>query len=291
MEIKQQYQGIIMIIGSAFFFSLMALFVRLSGDLPSIQKSFFRNIIAAIFAAAILIKSGTGFSFKKENLPFLILRSVFGTLGLICNFYAIDKLVLADANMLNKMSPFFALLASAVFLKEKIKPHQIAVVLAALTGTVFIIKPSFSNILLGPAFIGLLGGLGAGLAYTTVRYLGKRGEKGPVIVFFFSAFSCLACLPFMLFDYTPMTMYQLFMLIMAGLMAAFGQFMVTSAYFYAPANEISVYDYTAVIFSTVWGFVFFGQIPDIYSFTGYFLICGSAIVNFMKNKKKNNTPQ
>ncbi len=38
---KQQYKGIILIIASAFFFSLMSLFVKLSGDLPSIQKSFF----------------------------------------------------------------------------------------------------------------------------------------------------------------------------------------------------------------------------------------------------------
>ncbi len=285
MNIQKQYKGIIMIIFSAFFFSLMAVFVRLSGDLPSIQKSFFRNIVAAFFAAAILVKDGNGFSFKRENLPFLVLRSVFGTVGLICNFYAIDKLVLADANMLNKMSPFFAVIASALFLKEKLRPHHIAAITAALAGAVLIIKPSFSNILLGPAIIGLTGGLGAGLAYTAVRYLGQRGERGPVIVFFFSTFSCLVCLPFIVFDYTPMSLYQLAMLILAGLMAAFGQFTVTAAYFYAPANEISVYDYTAVIFSTIWGFAFFRQTPDVCSIIGYFLICGAAAANFIKNKK------
>lgn len=143
---KQQYKGIILIIASAFFFSLMSLFVKLSGDLPSIQKSFFRNFVAAIFATVILLRSGKGFSFEKRNLPYLIIRSVFGTLGILCNFYAVDHLLLSDASMLNKMSPFFAILCSMFFLREKTRPYQIGAVLAAFAGALFIIRPTFSNL-------------------------------------------------------------------------------------------------------------------------------------------------
>lgn len=281
---KQQYKGILLIIASAFFFSLMSLFVKLSGDLPSIQKSFFRNFIAMLFAAVILVRSGKGFSFQRKNLPFLLIRSLFGTLGILCNFYAVDHLVLSDASMLNKMSPFFAILCSMFFLKEKSRSFQIGAIVAAFAGALFIIKPAFTNMELVPSLIGLLGGFGAGAAYTTVRYLGQRGERGPFIVFFFSAFSCLFCLPFMVAGYVPMSPYQLAMLLLAGLAAAGGQFTITAAYFYAPASEISIYDYTQIIFATLWSFLIFSQIPDLLSVFGYIIICAAAIFNFLMDR-------
>lgn len=283
--------GIMFIVASAFCFSLMALFVRLSGDLPSVEKGFFRNVVAAVFAFVIIIKEGKGFGFDAKNLPLLVMRAFFGTVGIVCNFYAIDRLVLADANMLNKMSPFFTLVFSALLLKEKLKPYQVAAVAAAFIGSLFILKPSFSNVELIPAVAGFVGGLGAGLAYTCVRALGLRGERSSVIIFFFSVFSCIACLIMMIPVYEPIKLYQFIMLIMAGLSAAGGQFAITAAYFYAPAREISVYDYTAIIFSTIWGFAFFDQIPDVLSFTGYIIICGAAIFNFVKNSEEHRKLQ
>ena len=79
---SQKSKGILYITLSAFCFALMNFFVRLSGDLPSIQKSFFRNFIAMIIAFIILYKEGTGCKTKKKNLKFLIIRSVCGTLGI-----------------------------------------------------------------------------------------------------------------------------------------------------------------------------------------------------------------
>lgn len=283
---KQYYKGIALIITSAFCFSLMGLFVKLSGDLPFVQKSFFRNLVAVFIALAVLVKDGQGFGFRRENLRYLILRSVFGTVGILCNFYAIGRLMLPDANILNKMSPFFAVIGSAVFLKERLKGFQISMVLAALAGAVLVIKPSFANASFGPAMVGLTSGLGAGLAYMMVRYLGQRGERGPVVVLFFSVFSCVVCLIPMLFLFEPMSLYQTVMLLLAGLAAAGGQLSVTGAYFHAPANRISVYDYTAVIFSTVWGFLFFGDLPDVFSILGYIIICGAAVLNFLWNRRE-----
>ena len=282
---KQQYKGIILIIASAFFFSLMSLFVKLSGDLPSIQKSFFRNFVAAIFATVILLRSGKGFSFEKRNLPYLIIRSVFGTLGILCNFYAVDHLLLSDASMLNKMSPFFAILCSMFFLREKTRPYQIGAVLAAFAGALFIIRPTFSNLELLPSLIGLLGGLGAGVAYAMVRKLGQIGENKTYIVFFFSAFSCVVTLPYLLLAYEPMTWKQLLILVMAGLSAAGGQFGITSAYCYAPAKDISVYDYTQILFAAGLGFLLFAQIPDWMSLAGYLIIITMGVLMFLYQRR------
>lgn len=283
---SEKNKGIFYIILAAFCFSLMSLFVRLSGDIPPLQKSFFRNFVALIFSLIILWKEKIPFRAGKGNTIYLILRAAFGTLGLFCNFYAIDHLALSDANMLNKLSPFFAIIFSSFLLKEKVAPYQLICVITAFIGTLFILRPGFDSLVTFPALIGLLGGLGAGIAYTMVRILSGRGVKGPFIVFFFSAFSCLAALPFCIFHYTPMKPWQLGFLLLAGLAASGGQFSITAAYSHAPAKEISVYDYTQIIFSSLWGILFLGEFPDWMSITGYIIIFCASLAMFLKRQRE-----
>lgn len=282
---KKKHKAISYILASAFCFSCMNAFVRLAGDIPFIQKSFFRNAVALIFAGAILLRSEEKFRFEKKNLPLLFMRAAFGTVGLLCNFYAVDHLALSDASMLNKLSPFFAILFSYVLLKEKLTLFQGLTVAAAFGGSLFIIKPSFTNMDFLPSLVGLMGGMGAGAAYTFVRMLGQRKERGPFIVFFFSVFSCLSVVPWLLFHYEPMSGIQLLYLVGAGLSAAGGQFSITAAYYHAPAKEISVYDYSQIIFSAMLGFFLFGDKPDIYSLIGYVIICSMAVLVFLYNTR------
>ncbi len=277
-------KGIQYIILSAFCFALMNTFVKLSGDISSIQKSFFRNLVALIFALIVLKKSSEGIKFKKGNLPYLIIRSVFGTIGILCNFYAIDHLMLSDASMLGKLSPFFTIIFSLLFLKEKMSLFQFVSIIIAFIGSLFIIKPSFSNPALIPSMIGVLGAMGAGAAYTAVRFLGQRGERGPMIVFFFSTFSCLSVVPYLIFNFEPMTLQQIVYLLLAGLAAAGGQFSITAAYSYAPAKDISVYDYSQVIFAAILGLFLFQQIPDYLSIVGYLIIFAISLIMFIKTK-------
>lgn len=276
----------IMIILSAFFFACMNVSVRLAGDLPSVQKSFFRNLVAAVFAAIILLRKHTAPNVQKSQWLPLFLRCTFGTLGILCNFYAIDHLLVADASILNKLSPFFAIIFSILLLKEKISPTQGLCVLLAFVGCLFVVKPGFHNAALIPALIGVCGGLGAGIAYTMVREMGTHGVKGPVIVFYFSCFSCVVVIPWIVFHYQPMTLQQLLTLLLAGLFAAGGQFTITAAYTYAPAGKISIFDYSQIIFATLLGFILFSEIPDTYSLIGYTLIILASVGNFIYNSKK-----
>lgn len=287
---SQKNKGILLIILSAFFFALMNIMVRLSGDLPSIEKSFFRNFVAMFFALFTLCKNRVPLSVPKGQLKPLLIRSICGTLGILCNFYAVDHLMVADASILNKLSPFFAILFSFLLLHEKVHPFAAGCVFTAFIGSLFVIRPGIDFMASFPAFIGLLGGLGAGIAYTYVRILGQNGVKGPFIVFFFSAFSCLVTLPYLLFHFQPMSLKQFGILLLAGLFASGGQFTITAAYTYAPAREISIYDYSQIIFSTILGFLFFGQIPDRLSFVGYGIIILASIAIFLFNNRKKEAP-
>ena len=270
---------------------LMSMFVHLAGDLPSMQKSFFRNLVAALSAVVLLLRAGEPFRIRRENLPYFLMRSIFGTMGVLCNFYAVDHLVLADASILNKMSPFFTVLFSWLILKEKVMPIQLSLIFGAFLGSIFVVKPTFSNLALVPSLLGFFGGICAGAAYTMVRKLGEAGEKGPVIVLFFSVFSCVVVLPWLIFDYHPMTWQQMGILLLAGCAAAGGQFAITAAYRYAPASRISIYDYSQLIFSTMLGFFIFGQVPDGWSFLGYGIICLMAISMFVYNNRKRKNTQ
>lgn len=272
-------KGILFILLSAFFFCLMSVFVRLAGDVPTMQKAFFRNIVAAILAAVLLARSKSGFSFQKKNLPDLLLRSSIGTAGILCNFWAVDHLRIADANILNKLSPFFAILMSIFILKEKPNRIEWLSVLLAFIGAAFVAKPS-AGIASFPALIAILGGFTAGTAYTYVRKLGLEGERGPVVVMFFSAFSTLVLLPNLLLHYHPMTMKQLIFLIFAGMSAAGGQLSITTAYQNAPARDISVFDYSQVVYAAIFGLILFGEIPDVWSIVGYVIIIGTAFAKW-----------
>ena len=165
-------------------------------------------------------------------------------------------------------------------------PAQALAVAGAFIGSLFVIKPTFTNMALVPSLIGLCGGICAGIAYAMVRILGQRGQKGSSVVIFFSGFSCVVTLPYLLLDFHPMSGLQILTLLGAGLAAAGGQFGITEAYYHAPAKEISIYDYSQIIFSTILGFFLFGQVPDRYSVLGYVIICAMALWMFVYNKNR-----
>ena len=288
MNTSDYKKGVMYIIASAFCFALMNLFIRLAGDVPTMQKCFFRNFFALLISVITLIKTGTPFKIGNGNTKYLVIRSLSGGLGMLCNFYAVDHMAISDASMLNKLSPFFAVIFSVFVLGEKANRYEWAAVICAFIGTLFVVKPSFNfeaaSSVAGLA--GVAGGLGAGLAYSFVRKLGMRGENSMIVVAFFSGFTTLMLTPNLIFNYTPMTGKQWIFLVLTGLAAAGGQIGITSAYAKAPAKEISVYDFSIVIFAAILGFVFLNQKPDILSVIGYVIIIGTAVIKWYYTVKK-----
>jgi len=279
-------KGIFCIIIAGFGFALMSLFVKLSGDLPSMQKGFFRNIIAVFISSIPLIKHWRFINIPRNNTGWLVLisRSVFGTIGLVLNFYAISHISLADSSIIQKLSPFIIIILSYIFFKEEMTRFQVFAIIIAFIGITLIIKPSGNNIISMGALAALLGALCAGIAYTCVRYLGTHNISGEFIIFFFSSLSSLMLLPYLILDYRTMTYYQLSMLLLAGISATIGQYGVTFAYKFAAAKNISVFDYSQVLFSGIFGYMFFGEFPDFQSLIGYVIVISVGIVLVLRSK-------
>lgn len=284
-------KGIIAIIIAALGFALMSVFVKFaSSDIPATQKVLFRNGVSVFISLAMVFKYRASYYGQLKHQPLLLMRSLFGTVGMLLFFYSIDHLPLGDANMLNKLSTFFLLIFSAIFLKEKMKPYQIVVIGVAFIGTLFIIKPTL-NVEIVPYLTSIFAAMTAGAAYTVLRALGKK-EAYYTVVLYFSTFSVLTITLMMLifdgpfFTFVAMDFNDIIYLVLGGVFATVGQFGTTIAYKFAPAKDISIFNYTNVIFASLLGMIVFDQFPDVYSLIGYVVIFSAAYYMYQKQKKE-----
>lgn len=289
-RLSNRYKGIFFLVIAALGFALMSMFVKLAGnEIPATQKVLFRNGVSFIISLAMVIYHKDSFYGKRANQKLLIVRSTFGTVGMLLFFYSISQLTIGDANMLNKLSTFFLIIFSAVFLKEKLKPYQVWMIVLAFIGSLFIIKPAF-DIDIFPYITSVLAAMAAGAAYTVLRLLGKK-EAYYTVVLYFSTFSVVTVTLLMViidkpfFNFTMMSSKEIIYLTLAGIFATVGQFGTTLAYKFAPAKEISIFNYTNVIFASLIGIFVFSDSVDIFSYIGYVIIFAAAYYIF---KQKNS---
>ncbi|PTI15069.1 EamA/RhaT family transporter [Staphylococcus warneri] len=289
MVLNPKIKGIIAILISAIGFSFMSVFFRLSGDLPVFQKSLARNLVAMFIPLFFIFKYKQPMFGKLSSQPLLISRSTLGLIGVLLNIYALDHMVLSDADTLMKLNPFWTILLCFIFLHEKVRKYQISAMIVAILGMLLIVKPEFSSSFI-PALIGLLSGIFAASAYTCVRALSTR-EAPYTIVFYFSLFSVIVLIPFSIFTFEPMSKLQLLYLFGAGLSAAVGQIGITLAYSFAAAKDISIFTYASIIFTAIFGFILFGETPDLLSTIGYVVIISASYYMFEKARRESNQQQ
>ncbi|MFN2340681.1 MAG: DMT family transporter [Halanaerobium sp.] len=280
---ENRKKGITYILLSSLFFALMAAAVKFLGDMPTAEKIFFRNLVGVFVAFSLVKKSGS--SLIGNNKKLLILRSIFGVLGIAAYFYALANMKLSDAVILNKMSPFFVMVFAALFLKEKITKKQLIALVTAALGAMLVIRPGFDSNLI-PALIALLSSIFAGIAYTIVRQL-RKTDSAATVVFYFSLFSTLAMIPFMISgSFVIPTAVQALALLALGLFATAAQLFMTNAYRHAEAGELSIYTYANIVFSSIFGLVLFQEIPDIFSVLGAVLIISAGYLNYRAKEKE-----
>ncbi|MGL5414923.1 MAG: DMT family transporter [Clostridium sp.] len=277
-------KGIGLIVLTAILLSIMGVFIKLAGHVPTAEKLVYRNLLSIIVSFIIILKSKGTFFGTKDSRKALIIRTIVGTIGILANIYAISHMLLANASMLSELSPFFVIIFSYIFLKENIKWTQIIALVLAFIGMIFVIHPSGDKFQLLAALGALLSAVMAGAAYTTMRYLGPI-EKPVTVVFFYTFISSLLCLPFMIHGYVPLTMKQFIYLMLSGVAVAGAEFTVVYAYKFAAAKEISLYTYSGVIFSAIFGFLVWGKLPKAYDVIGYVIIIIAAIILFLYNTR------
>lgn len=276
---------IFMLISSAAF-AITQAFVKLAGDLPVTEKVFFRNLVSLLIAFVLCKKNGSKLLGSPAHRSFLLYRSFIGAVGMVMYFYAISNLILADAAILNKLSPFFVTIFAVFFLKEKLSRIQIPALIIIFIAAMLIVKPRFDLSVL-PALAGLGSALFAGAAYTLVRFLGNK-ERPETIIFFFSLVTSVLMLIPLIGKFVIPTPTQAVFLLGTGVFAAIGQFGLTFAYRLAPANEVAIYNYTSIVFATILGFILWQEQPDLLSSIGGAIIILISFAIFYHNRNQNS---
>lgn len=286
MALTNKTKAVVLMILSACSFSIMQLAVKLSGGvIPMMEQVFVRNFFTMFFGYYMAVSTGVKNPFgKKENQKALMLRAILGYLGVVTYFYASRKMLVADATLLHRSSPFFVVIFSFLFLKERMTRVHVGVLLTAAAGALCVIRPQFNSAII-PALWGLFSAVSSGAAYTVIAYL-KGKENNGVIIFYFSIVSCLISLPFMIGNFVIPDGYGLFMLLLIGVFASLGQIFLTIAYKNAPAGEVSIYNFSGIICASLLGYILLGEVLDFMSILGITLIMGAALVMFLYDKKQ-----
>ena len=246
--------------------------------LPLMEIMLFRNIPTMIIAPIMLKKMKI--YFFGNNKPFLWFRGLMGTLGMITTFYAFTVMSLTDAITLLQLAPFFIFFLAGIFLQEKLSLHQLPFFIFAFLGALMVMKPGLRIDML-PALIALVAAFCMAVSQITLRYL-RLTDHYLVIINYLSYFSGGVSLLILLVQksFQLPSLSDSLVLILLGGVALLAQIALTKAYQLAPANLVSIFTYSQIIFATIFDLLLYQEIPDLLSMGGAFFIVISGYLNY-----------
>jgi drug/metabolite transporter (DMT)-like permease len=276
--------GLVYMVGAAFFFSLMSLFVKLVGQhLPSQQIVLVRSVVTLGYS--VLLLRWAGVSVWGHNRRLLWVRGLLGFGALSCFFFALTKLPLADATVIHYANPVFVALIAAATLGERLDRGEAAGLGLSLAGITLIAQPSFlfggADAALPLAYVGiaLLGAFLAASAYVCVRKL-RETEHPLVVVFYFPLVATLGSGPTAAVaspEWPTAWEWAVLVVGVAGC-AQIGQVLLTKGLHAETAGRAMAMTYLQIVFAAVWGLLFFDEFPNLWSISGALLvICGTIL--------------
>ncbi|WP_086232490.1 DMT family transporter [Campylobacter devanensis] len=277
-----------MLIASLLFAGTGALSKILSSELSSIEIVFFRNIIGLGLIIWMIYKRPLHQAGGKFWL--LAFRGIIGTIGLYAFFYNIAHIDLATAFTFSKTSPIFTALLAAFIFKERLSYLGWFAIFIGFIGILFVIEPTLG--VSKDEYIGLLSGIGAALAYTSIRGLRKHYDTRAIVLSFMLCGSAIPLLSMIIgsfyyrpdldFLISPFIMPSLIswvMVILMGLLATGFQIYLTKAYAASKkAGVVAAVGYSDVIFSMIFGLILGDALPDAWAFLGIVMIIGAGIL-------------
>lgn len=243
---------------------------------PVFEIIFFRNLFAFV-PLLLYVWRTTGFSVIKTKRPMgHFARSVVGLTGMVCGFSAVQYLPLTEATALQFASPLFMTALSALMLSEPVGRHRWGAVIVGFVGVLIMARPIPGHMNVPGVTLGVLSALGAAGAMVAIRQISDT-EKGPTIVFYFTLGGAMLGLVGSAFHWVKPDPVTLAALIVAGLIGGVGQLFLTEALRNAPIGVIAPFDYTQLVWATIFGLVVWGETPHPLTLIGAVIVAGSGI--------------
>ncbi len=283
--VSNRNKAALLMVAAALFGALLSITVKWIQDVPVFEKMFFRCFIGIIVVTFTIVKEKHKLIGNRQ-LP-IIGRGITGFCSTALYYMALTYAPVAETVTLTNTYPFLLAIFCWIFLGEKLRGFHIVALLLSFIGAVMIIRPGFTEV---NKFyiIALVSAVFMAMTYTFLRKA-RQTDHPSVIVFWYSVICSIGCIPFMVFgDFVLPTPFQLFQLLCLGFVATVYQLLMSSAYKFAPATEVSIYSYTMIIFSAVFGIIIWAEIPPIFTVLGALLIVSGAFVIYRGNNSRKN---
>ena len=269
-------RGALYLIASGLLFACSGAMVKVaSARLPNEMVVFFRSALGLLALSPWLWRRGWGA--LKTRHPFAHLwRGLCGLGAMYCYFYAIAHMPLGEATLLNYASPLFIPFLAFLLLGEGVSRRLWFAIGVGFVGIVLILKPGL-DLFRPVSLVGLASGLFTAFAMVGIRRL-TRSESASRIVFYFSLVCTVGSAAPLAWAWRTPEPELWALLILIGAVASLAQLLLTRAYAHAPAAQVGPFTYSTVVFATFIGLVFWGEVPDVYSFLGAVLVVAAGVL-------------
>jgi drug/metabolite transporter (DMT)-like permease len=277
--------GIFLIITSTVLFSMLWSLVKtLSDRYPIDEVSFFRSALAFIPVGVMVAAHGGWPMLRTRRLTGHVWRSVIGVASMMLGFLSYHLMPLADAVAISFTSPLLITALSVPLLGEKVGIHRWSAVIVGFLGVLLIVQPGGAMFNLG-ALAALSAAVTSAFAMVTIRQL-NRTDQPVTIVFYFTLFSTLfTAIPLPFVWVTP-TWQDWGLLVAMGLTGGTGQYFMTRAFGLASAAVISPFNYIALLWAALFGWVLWGDIPPAHVFAGSAVVVASGLFILYREVRK-----
>jgi drug/metabolite transporter (DMT)-like permease len=272
---------------AGFFFSAMAVFVKLGAEhFGTAELAFYRSLATCLVAAAVLF--ATRGTVRSRHMGTHLLRGFVGALSLVGYFYAIARLPIATAQTLNYTSPLFLAIATTVVLGERFSPWLVVAIVTGFVGVALLLQPNFQGGTEGAALVGLFSGVLASWAYLAVRTLGRLGEPDMRVVFWFGLVSTAVCAVWQLASSTfhAITWGNFWILLGLGAGGTLGQIAMTRAYRTGNTLVVGAYSYSTIVYAMVFGMVLWNDRLSTLEWAGIAVIVVAGLMAMRVEKKE-----
>jgi drug/metabolite transporter (DMT)-like permease len=263
-----------MMIGSTLCFVAMhALVAKVSQGLPPVEVAFFRNLFGFVVLFPAIARSRFR-AFQTTRIGLHAVRGVLNSTSMMMFFTALAITPLAEATALSYTAPLFMTIGAVVLLGEKLHARRIAALAIGFLGALIVLRPGMVPIGLGPMLVIGSTVLWAG-SMIDIKIL-ARTDSSLTIATYMVVFLMPITLVAALFVWQWPTWEQLFLLFILGACGSAGHMLFTEAFKHGDTTMLMPLDFTKLIWAAMVGFLFFGQVPDMWTWIGGSVIFACA---------------
>jgi len=262
-----------MVVTGVLFAMVTGIVRHLGSDLPAVEAAFIRYAFGVLFMAPMLVRA------LRENpvprrMPLYLLRGAVHGAGVMLWFYAMARIPIAEVTAIGFTAPIFTTIGAALFLGERLRARRIAAVVIGLLGTLVILRPGVEAIQPGA-----LAQLAAAPLFACSFIVAKKltdTESGTAIVAWLSVFVTLALLPPALMVWRAPSSEEVAWLAVTAACATAGHYTLTRAFQLGEITLLQPFSFLQLVWASLLGLAFFGEVPDAYTWVGGAIIVASA---------------